>query len=163
MPGCGKSHWGNEVSKHFGWEYYDLDHEIEKHEGESVNGLFTLKGEDYFRVKERFMLRMLIEETKNSNVIISCGGGTPVMYNNLKIIKDSGCVVYLKAPYDILVKRLKESNRPMFENDSEVKQTLNLLLEHRIPFYEQADFTLDTDKITVESFGKIFERCTEQQ
>ncbi len=164
LPASGKTHWGVAIADHYGWDCYDMDEEIERKESSSIRDIFTKEGEEYFRNKERTILLDLIDQTKETDAVISCGGGTAAMYDNLQVMKKNGCVVYLHVTHDKLKERLKKNNdRPLFNNDEDIELTLNRLLEQRKPFYEQAHYTLDTDDISLQTFEKIIEQCTDRQ
>jgi shikimate kinase len=52
-------------------------------------------GEEYFRFKEKEVLRALVEDHKD--FIISCGGGTPCFFNNIDFMKEKGKVIWLNT------------------------------------------------------------------
>ena len=49
MPSCGKSTLAKVLSEKIGLKMLDLDKEIIKIENQSINKIFRLKGEKYFR------------------------------------------------------------------------------------------------------------------
>ena len=54
---------------------------------------------------------------KKDNYIISCGGGTPVFFNNMKKMNSNGITIYLKRNSDFLYNYLLNSKfkRPVFD------------------------------------------------
>ena len=48
--GCGKTHWGNELSRKLNLPFFDLDHQIEEKEEKPVTAIFSEEGEEYFRL-----------------------------------------------------------------------------------------------------------------
>jgi shikimate kinase len=150
----GKSTIGPILANTLGWNFYDLDKEIEKKEGMKIVELFNLKGEDYFRRSETEIL----EELSNKNeVIISLGGGAIASDDNFKIIKSSGKVIYLRSSPEMAYKRLRfKRDRPalIFEGEEipskqQFLERINYLLQSRKKYYEQCDFIIDTDSQTV--------------
>ncbi len=79
----GKSTLGRILANVLGWNFYDLDKEIELDESKRVTEIFELKGEPYFREIESQKLKKLSLEKK---VIISLGGGTIVNEENVNFI-----------------------------------------------------------------------------
>ena len=162
----GKSTIGPILANTLGWDFYDLDEEIVKREGNKITEIFAEKGEQYFRNKETELLN---EISQRKNLIFSLGGGTLVNEVNRKIIKSRGKLIYLKSSPEVAYKRLRfKRDRPvlLFEGEDEptmeeyVKR-INSLLDNRKKFYEEADFILDTDKErvgrTVDKIAKIIE------
>ena len=151
--GAGKSTIGPILANTLGWNYFDLDKVIEDRVGKKIKKIFDEKGEPFFRQVESEVLK---EISKNKNVIISLGGGTIVNHNNLKVIRATGKIVYLKASVDSIYKRLVfKRDRPNLivegEEFSKEKliQKINNLFTTREKFYNQADITIDTDNVTI--------------
>jgi shikimate kinase len=147
MPASGKSTLGRKLSTALGFNFIDLDVEIEKREWNTVSKIFAEKGEDYFRRAERDILKtLLIPQT-----IISTGGGTPCFFDNMDFIKKNGLSIYLKVPVEALAKRvnLQNNTRPLLNNlqGKQLQEELAAKLALRSKFYERADLTI-TDKDT---------------
>lgn len=151
---AGKSTIGPILANTLGWNFFDLDREVEKQEEMKVVEIFEVKGENYFRNTESILLKKLSE---NNEVIISLGGGAISSDENFKIIKSSGKIIYLKSSPEIAYKRLRfKRDRPAFIFEGEEIPTkeqfierINNLLDARKKYYEQADFVIDTDNQTV--------------
>ena len=151
---AGKSTVGPILANTLGWEFYDLDKEIEKNSGMKIVELFKQKGEDYFRKIETEILKELSLKDK---VIISLGGGAIASEENFEIIKSTGKIIYLKSSPEIAYKRLRfKVDRPAFVFEGEevpskekFLERINQLLESRQKYYEQADFVVNTDSQTV--------------
>ena len=147
---AGKSTIGPILANTLGWEFYDLDKEVEKREGMKITELFNQKGEEYFRKSETKILRELLSRNE---AIISLGGGAIASDENFGIIKSSGKVIYLKSSPEIVYKRLRfKRDRPAFifegeelPSKEEFLKRINELLEERKKYYEQCDFIIDTD------------------
>ena len=158
--GAGKSTIGPILANTLGWNFYDLDRVIEKHEGIKVREIFETKGESYFRKVEREQLEMISSENK---VIISLGGGTMSNEDNLIFLKKTGTIFYLKASQEAIYKRLKyKRDRPALhingdfpETKEELMELINKLLNEREKFYLLADHIILTDNIPV---GKTVDR-----
>ena len=151
---AGKSTIGPILANTLGWNFFDLDKEVEKKEGMKIVELFEKKGEEYFRNVETNILRELSQINKS---IISLGGGAIASEINFKLIKSTGKIVYLKSTSEMAYKRLRfKKDRPalVFEGvESPTKEQfierINMLMESRKKYYEQCDFVVDTDNQTV--------------
>jgi shikimate kinase len=109
---AGKSTVGPILANTLGWEFYDLDKEVEIKAGMKIVELFKHKGEEYFRKMET---KILNELSLKDKVIISLGGGAIASKENFKIIKSSGKIIYLKSSPEIAYKRLRfKVDRPAF-------------------------------------------------
>ena len=113
--GCGKTEIGKKISKKLNLEFIDTDFEIENKYSNSLNNLFKVKGEEFFRNEETELLK---EIRKFNNKIIATGGGLPCHNKNLDLIEESGVMIYLRYSVNTLFNRLlKNSNkRPLIKN-----------------------------------------------
>lgn len=161
MPGCGKSYWGRIWAEAYGWNFYDLDEEIEQREGKSVDEIFKEDGELYFRSLEHAALINLIKNG-TTPFILACGGGTPVFHHNLKDMQAAGCMAYLKTSVPKLLERLQADTKPRPLLTMLNVDTLERMLVAREPVYRKAAFTFDVAKLTENTFDTILEQCINQ-
>lgn len=142
--GAGKTWMGKQVGLVSGFPFLDLDAYIEQQEGQSISVLFEQKGEDYFRSIEQKYLQELT--TINSNLVLSCGGGTPCFFDNIDFMKKNGTVIWLDPPVAVLVERLKLElhTRPLLNtvSPSDLEGYVQMKLSMRSPFYEQAHYRI---------------------
>lgn len=143
MPGSGKTTLGKRLAKEMLTDFVDLDKEIEKREGKSVQQIFAENGEDYFRQIES---KELIEWAGSSkSFVMATGGGTPCFYEGIKVINQSGLSIFLDVPLTTLFSRLeKKTDRPLLNASDikEKKERLTSLLSQRLRFYQQANITV---------------------
>lgn len=162
MPGAGKTYWGKKIAAEYGWQFTDLDAYIETAEGRSIPAIFREDGENIFREKEQAALVEIIGTATGRN-IVACGGGTPAFFNNADLMKRAGCVVYLRTAIDILVQRIQTmEQRPLLANATDMAAALAALHVKREPFYMQAGYIVDTQNISVLTFEKIIQECTDR-
>jgi shikimate kinase len=163
MPAVGKTYWGRLWAEAHEFTFVDLDEEIEKENGLSVPEIFETSGEPQFRKIESDVLRGVIGTAKG-NVVIACGGGTPVFSNNISVMKESGCVVWLDADLEILMRQLEKSPliRPLLSEENPM-DTLRSLYVQRKPFYEQSHMKLDVTTLSGDTFAEILKTCTSRQ
>ena len=105
MPSCGKSSLAKIIGKEINIQFIDLDKEIEIVEKRSINEIFNLKGEGYFRKIESEVLNSIIKS--NKSFIMATGGGTPCYNDNMKIINNNGISIFLDVKISELETRLK--------------------------------------------------------
>ena len=143
MPGSGKTTLGKRLAKEMLTEFVDLDKEIEKREGKSIQQIFAEHGEDYFRQVES---KELVEWAGSSkSFVMATGGGTPCFFEGIKVINQSGLSIFLDVPLTTLFSRLgNKTDRPLLNADdiNERKQKLSELLANRIQDYQQANITV---------------------
>lgn len=158
--GAGKSTIGPILANTIGWDYFDVDLEIENKIKRKIVEIFESDGEEYFREIERETIKNL---SKGNNLIISLGGGAIAYRNNIDFLKQNGVIIYLKVSPAIVFERLKSrKDRPLLlsgksENESKQSYINNVerLIESREVFYNQADYTFSTDNISI---GKVVDK-----
>ena len=154
MPGSGKTTVAN-LCKQQGKKVFDTDEYIESHNGK-ISEIFKKYGEEHFRKLETDAVR---EICKNDNSFISTGGGCVMREENVRIFKNSGKIVYLKASKGTLLKRLEgDFSRPLLAGNK--AERLEELFEKRAPVYERvADIIVQTDGLTPkEVLENIFDK-----
>lgn len=163
MPAAGKTYWGRLISHTCNMGFVDMDEYLEETYGHTIPYIFQQEGETSFRKKEQAVLQKIIAGA-GSNTIVACGGGTVAFFNNIDIMKKAGCVIYLQAEPELLLSRIEnDGNRPLFQNGINVKQKIESLLRERTPFFEQAHHIIPVQNISVLTFEKIIQQCTERQ
>lgn len=151
--GCGKTHWGKELSQKLKLPFYDLDEEIVKEEEKSVTEIFVAHGEEYFRQKEKDVLYTLTEN--QHSFVMACGGGTPCFYNNIEYMNKNGTAVWLNCPVECLYNRLvkEKDKRPLIRNfsDDELRSYIIKKFADRKIFYRQASVIINEDDISLDT------------
>lgn len=161
MPGVGKTYWAGLLAKQYACRMIDLDEYITQQEGKTATEIFAAEGETVFREYETTYLQQITSNHINEKVIVACGGGTPAFNDNIRLMKENGCVVYLQADYSTLQDRLQEDDtRPLLSAEGTVEEILIKLYSLRQPYYQQAHYTLDANHITITDFDKIIALCT---
>ncbi|MEJ7737344.1 MAG: shikimate kinase [Chitinophagaceae bacterium] len=155
--GSGKTHWGKLLAARLELPFFDLDKMISDKETSTIADIFSEKGEEYFRYLEKEVLEELANH--HEQFIISCGGGTPCFFNNIRFMKRRGLVIWLNTQVDVLVERLlKDKNtRPLLKDipDKELRNYILKKILSRKLYYEQADLTVHEESITVDTFAQI--------
>lgn len=132
--GAGKTTVGSILAHKLGMDFYDVDNELEKKCGVSVNLIFEIEKEPGFRLRETQMLEELLNKP---SAIIATGGGIIVTDKNIKLLQNSDAqIIYLRTDIKQQLYRLrKDKKRPLLQNDDR-KQKLIDLAEKRNPIYQ---------------------------
>lgn len=142
--GSGKSTAGRKIASALGWHFADVDRVAAEQQGLSVEEMFRMHGESFFRAAET---RALNDISQKGRTVVSCGGGTPCSKENMEVMKRTGVVLYLKMSVPALVSRLLKSKnkRPLLADavEGEMTSRVEELLALRSPWYEQADIVTD--------------------
>ena len=152
--GCGKTTVAQALAKKMRLGVVDMDAQIEKRAGCTINEIFTSRGEQEFREMEHVMLKecMALE-----NMVISTGGGVVERPENIPILKQCGLVVYLDVPFRKIVHRLSgDKTRPLFRRD-----TAKALYDSRQDKYLQAADVCIEDKSAKQAVAQIEKMVTD--
>ncbi|MFR4780512.1 MAG: shikimate kinase [Lachnospiraceae bacterium] len=141
--GAGKSTISEFLKNSFAMEVIEMDQIIAEREGMTISDIFEVYGEQYFRNLET---NLLIEMQSKTNVVISCGGGTPMRECNVVEMKKNGRVVLLTAKPETILDRVKDSHdRPLIENNKTVPFIADLMEKRREKYEAAADIIIETD------------------
>jgi shikimate kinase len=141
LMGSGKTTVGKLLAQDLDKDFIDTDELIENQLQKSINDVFQLDGEQYFRKVESEIIKKV---SLTTNKVISTGGGSVENVDNLDNLKGNGIVFYLKTSPEELFNRIKnDTNRPLLKNDDPL-DILKKLLAKREEFYNLADFIIDT-------------------
>lgn len=158
--GSGKTTIGKGLAEKLSLDFLDLDELIQNHAQKSISEFFKSSGEIKFRKTEREVLINTLE-SKN-DYVLAVGGGTPVYYDNMDLIKGKTISIYLRSNPKFLAERLvqKKSNRPMIAHlkDEELPEFVAKHLFERRNFYEESDYTIDIpNKSVIEITDEIIQ------
>ena len=152
----GKTQIGKELSALTGYQFIDTDELFEERYKISILDFFERYNEDSFRKIEK---DLLLETLKYEDAIIATGGGTPCFFDNMDLIKKNGISIYLKMDLISLVGRLSvvRKKRPLLKNKTplELESFIRTQLAERELFYNQANFTVDAENVTINEILRL--------
>ena len=161
MMGAGKSSIGRRVAQRLGIPFVDADEEIEiAHAGMKIREIFAEHGEPYFRAGEARVIARLLD---GGPQVLATGGGAFMNPDTRAAIGAKGISVWLKAEFDVLMKRIKRRHdRPLLKTE-DPGAMLRKLMEERYPVYALADLMVQSrdvphDKIVDEIVRALAER-----
>lgn len=138
----GKSTVGKSLKQILHFNLWDIDRVVEEEERMTVADLFALKGEDYFREREKeIALRVL---ARNNN-IISFGGGLFLNPEIREIALSNNFVVFLDLNLREVFHRIKRNDKRPLAKNLNFKE-LRELYEKRLPVYKKASFHIKANK-----------------
>ena len=141
--GSGKSTIGKAVARSLKLTFRDTDTEIEKLEKMPISQIFLDKGEDYFRLVEKKVLR---EELLADGTVLALGGGAPLSFDAQSALRAiSSKVFYLDISLASVAPRIGfNRDRPLLLTNP--RGQWQTLMEQRRPIYESiADVVIDVN------------------
>ncbi len=140
--GAGKSTVSAKLSEWLAMEIMEMDAYIQQKEGMTIQEIFAVNGEEYFRNCES---NTLIELRERKHMVVSCGGGVPLREKNVELMKNSGYVVWLTATPEAIYDRVKDSTeRPLLNGNMNVPFIQNLMESRKEKYEKAADIMVDT-------------------
>ncbi len=158
MKGCGKTTIGTLLAEKLQIPFVDSDakiertHQLERGEALSFRQIFKNYGDAYFRALEMRALKRIVEEFGKTDIVLACGGRTPLQKENQGILVGLGEIVFLNLDKAVLLKRILAQGTPaFFLYPDDPERSLNELLTERLSVYKKlADRTLDIGEETPE-------------
>jgi len=133
--GAGKTTVGRQLAKRLQRRFLDSDHEIEARTGVRIPVIFEIEGEGGFRKRESQILAELATET---DLVVATGGGAVLATENRQCLRETGVVVYLHAPPEVLCERTRnDRNRPLLRVADPLARLRELYMQ-RDPIYRDA-------------------------
>jgi XRE family aerobic/anaerobic benzoate catabolism transcriptional regulator len=149
LRGAGKSTLGRLVAERIGWQFVELNKEIERDNDMSVPEIFAMYGQEGYRRFEQAAVRKLI--VRDGPILLATGGGIVAEPVTFDLILSSFYTIWIKAEPEEHMRRVREQGdlRPM-GGDASAMQELRAILVSREPFYARARATVDTAGLSVE-------------
>lgn len=150
----GKSQAGRRVAERLGWDFTDTDDEIVAQAKKPIPEIFSQDGEERFRELER---QALMRACPKKEMVVATGGGMILAAENRELMKKSGLVVCLQSEPETIYNRLLIDDkkgetkvvRPLLSGP-DPERRIAQLKEFRQPYYSIADWTVHTDRLTLE-------------
>lgn len=131
MPGAGKTTVGKALAQHQGMEFYDLDAVIQEKTGKSIQNIIIYDGEEAFRHDEFEAITDIVNHKMPA--VIATGGGTVLSEDTVKLMRESGFVVFIHRDVTQILDDLDMEIRPLLKESIEY---IFRLYEERYPLYE---------------------------
>ncbi len=144
--GSGKSYLGKKLAENLGIDFLDTDTMIIQRKNESINKIFQLYGETYFRQLEVHIFNQLTQ--LEHTTLIATGGGFPCFNNLAQQMYEKGLVVHLKTALPVLIQNLQDQTkqRPLLKNISNLDVFLTEQYESRMECYQKAHILVNLEE-----------------
>ncbi len=150
LRGAGKSTLGKILAKKIGWNFVELNKEVEAQNGLSVAEIIALYGQEGFRRMEQNALNQLL--ARKELMVLATGGGIVSEPLTFDLILSSFYTIWLKAEPEEHMMRVRRQGdlRPMADDRSAMAELRNILVS-REPLYARASATVDTAGLSVDA------------
>ena len=129
MMASGKSTVGKALAARLGWNFFDVDREVERRTGVTV-------GET----------EMMAELTIRPGCIVAMGGGAPLFEVNRKLLKRGLVVRLLSTVSDVLERTRFDTTRPLLRSEDPVAKIRELMLAREPVYAEVSDVEVSTTR-----------------
>lgn len=141
MMGSGKSSIGRRLAAILELPFNDADAAIEQAAGMTIDEIFALHGEPYFRDGEERVIKRLLQTGPQ---VVATGGGAVLSAKTREEIAKSGVSIWLKATVDLLLQRVsRRDNRPLLKI-ADPRTVLTQLLSEREAYYALAGIVFES-------------------
>jgi XRE family aerobic/anaerobic benzoate catabolism transcriptional regulator len=150
LRGAGKSTLGKMLAKKIGWNFVELNKEIEAQNGLSVAEIIALYGQEGFRRMEQTALHQLL--ARKELTVLATGGGIVSEPITFDLILSSFYTIWLKAEPEEHMARVRGQGdlRPMADDRSAMSE-LRTILKSREPLYARASAVVDTAGLSADA------------
>ena len=166
LRGAGKSTLGAKLATARGVPFIELDREIEREAGTSMNEILLLHGQAGYRRYERRAL-FRIAEAHGDGVVMTTGGSIVSERETFDLLQSRFYCVWLKAsPEEHMARVVAQGDMRPFDSTrgatSEAMEDLRRILSSREALYARADAVVDTSARTLKQSLKDMERAVPQ-
>lgn len=150
--GTGKSAVGHRLRGRYAVD--ELDERFEQEQGQTITAFFTEHGEAGFRTHESELLK-----SSNAEVIVT-GGGIVEREENRLYMQESGTVVWIDTPFDLIWERIAaDPNRPLVTEREQVRR----LFERRYSLYAGVATVRLEGTASIEELTRAIETVLEEK
>jgi len=147
--GVGKSSVGKLLAQRLDCPFYDIDELIMAAAGKTIAAIVATGGWESFRDWEKRILARTAAAEGKGEMVIAVGGGAVMAAENQSIIKKMDLIVWLKAPVETIVARIRSDKDspgkrpPLLGGDTDTEAQA-LLAQRQAIYRKLANLTVST-------------------
>ncbi|OHC60734.1 MAG: hypothetical protein A3H93_16615 [Rhodocyclales bacterium RIFCSPLOWO2_02_FULL_63_24] len=162
LRGAGKSTVGKRLAERLNRPFVELNREVEREAGLSLQEVITLYGQSGYRNLERRCLERLV--ASYPEVVLATGGGLVVEPLTYEILLSSFSTFWLHADPEIHFRRVMDQHDIRIAKPAlyrEAMDNIRRTLEARDLLYRMASYAVDTSPLSIdEVVGRIADQVT---
>jgi shikimate kinase len=139
---CGKTTVGRMLADELGWQFADIDDDIEAEQRLKISDIFDTLGEEAFREMEAVAIERRVRSVESGHpTVVALGGGAYAQECNYRILSDHGVTIWIDSSLEIVRDRVAQSaHRPLARDLERMRQ----LYESRREAYARAEYRVET-------------------
>lgn len=139
----GKTTIGKLLAERLGWNFVDIDEDIEASQSCSIAEIFDTLGEESFRSMEADAIRQRVRAVACGRpTVMALGGGAAAQPANVDLIETHGVTIWLSCPFETVVRRVgQDASRPLARDLKKFEE----LFHARQQSYGRADFRIEIE------------------
>lgn len=157
LRGAGKTTIGKRLGRRLRIPFVELDRRVEEAAGLSLDEIFAMHGQDYYRRLEREALETVLAQGRPT--VVATGGGIVTSRETYSLLRREAVTVWLRADAEDHWNRVVQQGdrRPMADNPGAMAE-LRRLLAARQRLYAEAAHVVDTSRLDVDEAVAAIEK-----
>jgi len=147
----GKTAVGQALADALKRPFVDADAVLAEKHSTTIQGMVAAEGWDIFRQREKAVLSEICASTDQ---VVATGGGVVLDPENVRSMKESGPIIWLRATPETIERRIAEDEKTVDQRPSltgtDFISEITDVMRVRLPLYVEAStFAVDTDGRTI--------------